>query len=218
MSILTSIAGPSGSGKTRSFKNLNWDETFVIRPNRKPFSFPGSGVLKPWDSETKTGHFIYSTDYATINAVLAKLADYGKKVVIIDDSTHLLLKETMDTAKETGYQKFMNAALNYYNLLIAAQSLPEDVRVYIINHVDTDGDGDEIVKVTGGKFITEKIDVPSLLTIALRSIKTKDGYKFRTQSNGRDFYKSPEEMFKEEYIDNDLKIVDDAIKDYYGIQ
>ena len=181
------------SGKTRSFKNLNWDETFVIRPNRKPFSFPGSGVLKPWDSETKTGHFIYSTDYKTINAVLSKLADYGKKVVIIDDSTHLLLKQTMDTAKEKGYEKFTDAALNYYNLLMAAQSLPDDVRVYIINHIDTDADGDEIVKVIGGRFITEKIDVPSLLTISLRATKTKDGYKFRTQSNGRDFYKSPED-------------------------
>ncbi len=218
MSILTSIAGPSGSGKTRSFKNLNWDEAFVIRPNRKPFSFPGSGILKPWDSETKTGHYIYSTDYKTINAVLSKLAEYGKKIVIIDDSTHLLLKQTMDTAKEKGYEKFTDAALNYYNLLMAAQSLPDDVRVYIINHIDTDADGDEIVKVIGGRFITEKIDVPSLLTISLRATKTKDGYKFRTQSSGRDFYKSPENLFSEEFIDNDLKIVDDAIKEYYGIQ
>lgn len=218
MSILTSIAGPSGSGKTRSFKNLNWDETFVIRPNQKPFSFPGSGVLKKWDSTTKTGHYIYSTDYSSIIQVLHALPEYGKKVIIIDDSTHLLLKQTMDTAKEKGYEKFTDAALNYYNLLIAAQSLPEDVRVYIINHIDTDSDGDEIVKVIGGKFITEKIDVPSLLTVSLRAIKTKEGYKFRTQSSGRDFYKSPEEMFSEEYIENDLKLVDDAIKEYYGIQ
>jgi hypothetical protein len=193
MSILTSISGPSGSGKTRSLKNLNWDETFVIRPNRKPFSFPGSKDLKAWDSETKTGHYIYSTDYATINAVLSKLPEYGKKVIIIDDSTHLLLKETMDTAKEKGYEKFMNSALNYYNLLMAAQSLPDDVRVYIVNHIDLDANGDEIIKVVGGKFITEKIDVPSLLTVSLRAIKTKDGYKFRTQSSGRDFYKTPED-------------------------
>lgn len=218
MSILTSIAGPSGSGKTRSFKNLNWDETFVIRPNHKPFSFPGSSVLKKWDSATKTGHYIYSTDYSAIIQVLHALPEYNKKVIIIDDSTHLLLKQTMDTAKEKGYDKFTDAALNYYNLLIAAQSLPEDVRVYIINHIDTDSDGDEIVKVIGGRFITEKIDVPSLLTVSLRATKTKEGYKFRTQSSGRDFYKSPEDMFKEEYIDNDLKIVDDAIKEYYGIQ
>ena len=92
----------------------------------------------------------------------------------------------------------MDIALNYYNLLIAAQSLPDDVRVYIVNHIDLDANGDEIVKVVGGRFITEKIDVPSLLTIALRAIKTKDGYKFKTQSNGRDFYKSPED--KKDYL------------------
>ena len=57
-----------------------------------------------------------------------------------------------------------------------------------------------------------------MLTVALRAIKTKDGYKFKTQSNGRDFYKSPEMMFSEEYIDNDLKLVDDAICKYYGIE
>lgn len=158
MSILTSIAGPSGAGKTRSFKNLNWDETFVIRPNRKPFSFPGAGALKPWDSETKTGNYIYIDDYLIINGVLKALPGYGKKVIIIDDSTHLLLKQTMDTAKEKGYDKFMDSALNYYNLLMTAQSLPDDVRVYIINHIDLDANGDEIVKVVGGKFITEKID------------------------------------------------------------
>ena len=113
--------------------------------------------------------------------------------------------------------KFMNSALNYYRLFSTAQELPDDVRVYIINHIDTDANGEEIVKVTGGKFITEKIDVPSLLTIALRAIKTKDGYKFKTQSSGRDFYKSPEGMFDEEYIDNDLAVVDAAICKYYGI-
>ena len=107
MSILTSISGPSGSWKTRSFKNLNWDESFVIRPNRKPFSFPGAGKLKPWDPTEKKGHYIYLDDYKTINAVLEKLSEYGKKVIIIDDSTHLLLKQTMDSAKEKGLRKII---------------------------------------------------------------------------------------------------------------
>jgi hypothetical protein len=199
--------------------NLDWNKTFVIRPNRKPFSFPNSAnLVKPWDKETKTGNYMYLTDYAMINAVITAIVEHGKKIIIIDDSTHLLLKETMDTAKETGFTKFMNSALNYYNLFATAQNLPDDVRVYIINHVDTDANGEEIIKVTGGKFITEKIDVPSMLTIALRSIKTKDGYKFKTQSSGRDFYKSPEGLFTEEYIDNDLALVDNAICNYWGIQ
>jgi len=219
MAIITSIAGPSGSGKTRSFMNLDWNKTFVIRPNRKPFSFPNSAALtKPWDKETKTGNFMYLDNYSMINAVMAAIVEHGKKVIIIDDSTHLLLKDTMDTAKEKGFEKFMNSALNYYNLIVAAQNLPEDVRVYIVNHVDTDANGEEIVKVTGGKFITEKIDIPSMLTVALRAIKTNDGYKFKTQSSGRDFYKSPEGLFGEEYIENDLRVVDDAICKYWGIE
>ena len=37
-----------------------------------------------------------------------------------------------------------------------------------------------------------------MLTVAIRSTKTKDGYKFKTQSNGRDFYKSPED--KKDYL------------------
>ena len=57
-----------------------------------------------------------------------------------------------------------------------------------------------------------------MLTVALRAIKTKDGYKYKTQSYGRDFYKSPEGMFKEEYIENDLEEVDNTICEYYGIE
>ena len=41
-----------------------------------------------------------------------------------------------------------------------------------------------------------------MLTVAIRATKTKDGYKFKTQSNGRDFYKSPEDkkrLFKVYY-------------------
>ena len=57
-----------------------------------------------------------------------------------------------------------------------------------------------------------------MLTVALRAIKTKDGYKFKTQSNGRDFYKSPEFLFSDEYIDNDLEEVDNTICEYYGIE
>ena len=193
------------------------EKTFIIRPNRKPLPFK-SREIKAWDKETKTGNFIYSTDYGQINAVLKKLPEYGKKIVILEDSTHLLLKETMDTALETGYAKFAIAAKNFYDLMITASELPDDIRVYMFSHVDENINAEEVIKVTGGKMISEKIDPPSLATLALRAKKTNDGYKFVTQSSGRDFYKSPEDMFEDEVIPNDLKLVDDAIKDYYGIE
>lgn len=86
-----------------------------------------------------------------------------------------------------------------------------------MNHVESDANGETKVK-TIGKMLDEKVDIPSFLTVCLGASKNKDGYKFRTQTTGKDFYKSPEDMFKDELIDNDLKIVDDTIKEYYGIE
>ena len=102
MAIFTIIAGKSGSGKSASLETLNWDETFVIRPNRKPLPFSSKNI-KPWDSESKTGSFLYTDEYPMIQAVLGKLPEYGKKIVVLEDSTHILLKETMDTAMDKGW-------------------------------------------------------------------------------------------------------------------
>jgi hypothetical protein len=41
--------------------------------------------------------------------------------------------------------------------------------------------------------------------------------KFFTQANGQSVAKTPEGMFELE-IPNDLKVVDDAIREYYGIK
>jgi len=43
-----------------------------------------------------------------------------------------------------------------------------------------------------------------------------DRHFFRTQSNGMDISKSPEEMFDLE-IENDLKFVDQQIREYWGL-
>ena len=104
MAILTSISGPSGTGKSRSQKDLDWDTTFVIRPNKKPFPWKYKDQpLKEWDSKEKKGNFIYMTDYSKINAVMNKLPEYGFTKIIIEDSTHLLLEEFMATVSEKGY-------------------------------------------------------------------------------------------------------------------
>ena len=218
LAVLTSIAGPSKAGKSRSLKDLNWDETFVFRPNRKPFSFPRAGeITKPWDSKEKKGHYIYTEDYEIMGVILKKLPEYGKKCIVIEDSTHLMTEEFMGKIDQKGYDKFNEMAAHYYNLIKTAERLPEDVRVYFINHVEPDVNGDTKIK-TIGKMLDEKVDIPSYFTICLGASKTKDGHKFRTQTTGRDFYGSPEEMFETDLIDNDLNMVDKTIKEYYGIK
>ena len=43
-------------------------------------------------------------------------------------------------------------------------------------------------------------------------------HKFYTQSNGQSSAKTPEGMFETVEIPNDLKLVDDAIREYYGME
>ena len=57
-----------------------------------------------------------------------------------------------------------------------------------------------------------------MFTIVLRSLKEDKRYIFRTQSDGFDVAKSPMDLFDEVSIDNDLKLVDDKVREYYQIQ
>ena len=47
---------------------------------------------------------------------------------------------------------------------------------------------------------------------------TQDGkHYFKTKTDGTDVSKSPPDMFSSELIDNDLKAVDTAIREYYEL-
>ena len=56
-----------------------------------------------------------------------------------------------------------------------------------------------------------------MVTVCLRCVTNKNGHKFRTVTDGFDITKSPEDMFGDEEIDNDLKAVDTAIREYWGL-
>jgi hypothetical protein len=68
---------------------------------------------------------------------------------------------------------------------------------------------------TIGKMLDEKVCVEGMFTIVLRSVFSDGKHIFKTQSDGFDIAKSPMEMFSDE-IDNDLKMVDDTIRQYYN--
>lgn len=215
MAILVGISGTSGSGKSRSLLNMNWDKTFIIRCGKKPLPFKNK--LKQWDSATKTGNYIYSNDYSFIKAVITKLPEYGFKSIIIDDSTFLMTDSFMKMIGDKGFDKFSTMANDYYQLLKTAESLSDDIRVYVITHTEETVNGDLKMK-TVGKLLDNLIDIPTLFTLTIGAQVVKDKYQFRTQNSGRDFFKSPEGLFDSIYIDNDLNKVDEAIVEYYDIK
>ena len=120
------------------------------------------------------------------------------------------------TANEVGYQKFTNMALNFYNLIqFIIYKTPPDVIVYFLHHTELTADN-RLKAKTIGKMLDEKLTVEGLFTIVL--LCTNDGmtHRFVTQSDGKNTVKSPMEMFDLE-IDNDLKFVDEKIREYYDL-
>ena len=141
----------------------------------------------------------------------------NKKVIVIDDTQYLMCNEFMRRATEKGYDKFTEIAQNFWSLVVQeVNNLPSDTIVYLLCHTATDENGVEKMK-TIGKLVDEKITPEGLFTIVLKTAVSDGNYAFVTQNNGKDTVKSPEDMFTTYAINNDLKYVDEKIRNYYGL-
>ena len=140
-----------------------------------------------------------------------------KKVIVIDDTQYLMCNEFMRRATEKGFDKFTEIAQNFWSLVVQeVNNLPADTIVYLLCHIATDENGVEKMK-TIGKLVDEKITPEGLFTIVLKTAVSDGNYAFVTQNNGKDTVKSPEGMFTTYAINNDLKYVDEKIRNYYEL-
>lgn len=213
MAIPVLIMGRSGSGKTYSIKNFSPEEVGIIsvEKGRLPFRSKLKTVRIPKDfgDDVNTCAKLNIARYAWIETVIRKSK---AKSIVIDDSQYLLVNELFDRAKEKGYDKFTDMAVNFRNLIHFINDLEqEDKIVYFLHHTELDTDGREKAK-TIGRMLDEKLTVEGCFDIVLFC----QDHKFYTQTNGMSTAKSPEGMFDLE-IPNDLKTVDVAIREYYGL-
>ena len=202
MGIPVLILGESGSGKTFSIKNLDPEKVgvFLVEKPRLPFR-------KEFRCKKN----------ATYMDILSALANPKQPIYVIDDSQYLLVNEFFDRASEPGYQKYTDLALNFRNLIhFVINKAPDNVIVYFLHHTETDNNG-KVKAKTVGKMLDEKLTVEGLFDIVLRTEIDSEGHWLRTQSNGQDTVKSPEDMFPIR-IPNDLALVDRMIRDYYGME
>lgn len=210
MSVATMILGQSGTGKSTSLRNMNPAETLLIQMVAKPLPFKS----KEWKPVKEGGNVIVSCDSS---AVVAAMNKTSRPVIVIDDLQYLLATEFMNRSNEKGYDKFTDMARHYYDVVTAATHLPDHKRVYLLSHTDTSDSG-QVKAKTIGKMLDEKITIEGLLTIVLRTHVINGRYLFSTRNNGSDTVKTPLGMFEEEFIDNDLKAIDEAITDYYELK
>ena len=216
MSITTMVLGESGTGKTTSLRNLDPAHTLLIQMVKKPLPFRSS----EWKPVTKEGGTVFVTDSsATICEAMKRTK---KEVIVIDDFQYLLANEFMRrvTDVETGngaFAKYNEIARHAWDVLMAASSLSDHKRVYILSHTSTDDFGKTKIK-TIGKLLDEKIVMEGLVTIVLKTVVQNGNYLFSTKNSGADTVKSPLGLFDDELIENDLAIVDASIFNYYGLQ
>lgn len=214
MSIPVMVMGSSGSGKTYSLKQFKQKDVSVISVEkaRLPFKTDIKPVRIPENFSNEE-----ITSYAQVNAaryswLQMAIKSAPTKAVVIDDSQYMLSTELFDRAKEKGYDKFTDIAANFRNLIHFINNLPEEDKiVYFLHHTELDANGTTKVK-TIGKMLDEKLVIEGCFDIVILC----ENHKFLTQSDGTSTAKTPEGLFDDVEIPNDLKYVDDKIREYYG--
>lgn len=205
MSVLVSIIGQSGTGKSSSLRYFDNDDVAIINVSGKPMPFRSN--LKTLDPSGNKDPYQIITDW---------LPKIKQPSIVIDDATYLMVDQFMANAQVKGYDKYTMIAYNFVNLIEVARRLPEDKVVYFLGHIDQADDGMEHFK-TIGKMIDNYVTLEGKFTIVLKTV-VKDGfYYFSTQNNGQDTVKSPIGMFEDSLIPNDLKMVDNVIREYWDI-
>lgn len=201
------VYGKSGTGKSRSLKNFGEEEILLVNTINKRLPFPKQ--------------FKYEYKSNKVESVKNALKKMPCKTAVIDDFGYQQTAKFMaeHTKKQGGSQfdLYNSIADDAYGLIMFIKTeLPDDVIVYLIMHEETNDYGDTKLK-TIGKLLDQKVCVEGLVTICLRAMKEgTNKYYFRTQSDGQDISKSPEDMFPLQ-IENDLKAVTDRVREYWGL-
>ena len=226
MANLCMLLGKSGTGKSTSIKTLDPKETIVINVLKKRLPFKGSAAS--YNAENK--NLFQKDSYVDIISLLNNIGTHGTHVknVIIDDMIYTMRKEFFTRAKETGYGKFTEIAQHFQQIISTCENLREDLNVFFILHsedVQSDKTTTGYKVSTIGKMVDDCYNpvevVPMVLYSAVRyDDKGNPQYGFYThrcvEGSIEIPAKTPEGMFEEDFIPNDLGKVVKAMQEYYG--
>ena len=240
MAITAAILGESGDGKTASiivspdgkipldenqrldlknYKGMNPETTVIFNADKKAMAFSPNQLNWP------ESNILWSSNAKEIIANMKGISE-GKtvKTIIIDTINSVMVDLEMLESSKLTYDKWMDLAKDIYRIITVANSLREDLIVYLIGHVGlyTNVDGNESKCLISNGRKLEKIRLESKLPIVLyTNVEIDPGtqinvYKFETQKH-RSTGKSPVGMFKDFLIPNSLAFVDNEIRSFYGI-
>jgi hypothetical protein len=206
MARIIVVIGYSGTGKTFSLKGLAKADVNLISP---------TGKEMPFKSDIK----VVKTDLENLPAVA--LAAPAPMVVIDDTNQFFTLYQGKHALDKDQFFVFKSIANTFNTLIEKIVSKPTDQNYYVFAHVDTEDTGRRKFKTTG-KFIGDNLQPESLTNVVLETVyddtesEVKERYKFAVHKmEGSSPVKTPEDMFSDDLIANNLKLVDATIRQYY---
>lgn len=202
MGNVIGVEGESGIGKSYSLFNFEPDEVAIYNVSGKPLPFK------------KKLPMVKTSD---MKFIANDLKRNTKNCYVIDDAGLAMTFFLFNRVNEQGYTKFTQVAKDFYDLIqTAIRETSDDTNVYFLMHTERSEDGSKIKMKTAGKMIDNQLTLESLFSIVLYGMTDGKRHYFVTQSDGVTTAKSPVGMFPLE-IDNDLKAIDTAIREYYGM-
>jgi energy-coupling factor transporter ATP-binding protein EcfA2 len=221
-SKLIGIVGATGTGKSTAIKHLNPTESYIINVAKKELPFKKSE--KMYNAENK--NYKEVDDITEITRLLKTISEKAPHIknVVIEDSNYMMAFRMADKATEIGYTKFTILAKDMVDLFKETRKLRDDLKIFYFTHPETIEDGGEIIGYkmkTSGKMLDNQITLEGLFTICLYTLveENKDGscsYNFLTNRYKKYSAKSPDGMFDDIKIPNNLQLVVDKINEYYN--
>ena len=201
MGNLVMVIGKSGSGKSTGLRNFEPGEVGIFNIAGKPLPF-----RKRLPKADRVGY----------EAIKTSLRKNRLRAYVIDDSTYLMQFEAFQYAKVKGYDKFVDMAQSFEQLLEAAMATDEDTIVYFLHHPQFADDGSAKPQ-TIGRMLDNQLNVEGLFPIVIECTVRDGRHVFVTENDGTGIAKAPMGMLPA-VMDNDLKAVDTAIREYWQLK
>ena len=183
-----------------------------------------TGYYKRYNVENKNYKEVEdANEISRLLKVISEKAPHIKNI-IIEDSNYIMGFNMVSKATETGFTKFSVMAKDMVDLFRTARQLRDDITVFYLTHPEEIMDGTDVIgyKIkTAGKLIDNQVLLEGLLTVCLYTHveENKDGsanYQFLTNRYRKYPAKSPDGMFPEVKIPNNLQVVADSLTNYYN--
>ena len=226
MSNFAIILGDTGSGKSTSIKSLNPKETVIINVLGKRLPFKGSNLS--YSKENK--NLFTSSDYNFVLSLLDNINNNAPHVknIALDDAIYIMRTEFFDRSKERGYDKYNELADHFRRIIAKCGSLRNDINVFMLLHienVESDGSLVGYKSASVGKLLDKMYNPLESVAVTLfaqpkyddKGVPTYGFYTHKMKVGGVELpCKTPEGMFEDDFIPNDLQAVVNAMNEYYG--